>query len=219
MTWTPSPAAETFGAIQKAVAGYVLMPTDSEVIDCAGQGLRRGIDRINSRNWNWLLAYDDITFVEGQYDYTLSRWFKAARNFELWDSNSVSRDRLGYVPWKTLITENPDATVNAGTPCRYSVSNINATGLVTLDVAPSSGWVSTYPMGRIQFFRKVQYPVDAGTALDVPSEVVLFLQSWAEGYTADRYAVTKARDAYARAERILHELVVDDCHGQTADWE
>jgi hypothetical protein len=63
------------------------------------------------------------------------------------------------------------------------------------------------------------YPSDAGTSLGVPSEAAAYIQAAAEGYVADRYAFAKAAPAYARAERMHHELVVDDCHGQQTDWE
>ena len=216
--WSPSPGASTFGEIQKGVAGYVLMPTDPEVIDCAGQGIKRAIDRLNTRNWNWALAYEDITFVAGQYDYSLNSSFKAARNFEVWNTSNLSVFRLAFKPWKTFVLEHANVAAQ-GEPCFYSVLNSNSTGLVTLNAAPSSGWIALYPTGRILFYRRIQYPSATGTSLDVPSEVVAFIQAAAEGYTADRFAVAKAQAAYQRAERFHHELVVDDAHGQQSDWE
>lgn len=216
-TWSSSPNTETFTAIQKAVAGYVLMPTDPEVIDCAGQGIRRGIDRLNTRNWNWLLTYDDITFVAAQYDYVLTSWFKKPRNFEIWNTSRQSDFRLKYLPWGTFVKEHSNQA-SQGDPALYSVLNVNATGMVTLNAAPSSGWVAAHPSGRLLYYRKIQYPSATGTSLDVPSEAVAYLQAVAEGYTADRYAVTKGRDAYTRAEMFLRELVKDDNDVQT-DWE
>ena len=215
--WSPSPGAATFGEIQKGVAGYVLMPTDPEVIDCAGQGIKRAIDRLNTRNWNWALGYDDITFVEGQYDYTLNSGFKSARNFEIWNPSSESVFRLAYKPWKTFVVEHP-SLASQGDPCFYSVMNSNDFGLVTLNAAPSTGWIASYPMGRLLYYRRVQYPSATGTSLGVPSEVVAYIQAAAEGYTADRFAVGKARAAYERALEVLRELVKDDNDVQT-DWE
>ena len=216
-TWSSSPGTESFGAIQKAVAGYVLMPTDPEVVDCAGQGIRRAIDVLNTRKWNWLLTYDDITFVSGQYDYQLSSWFKSARNFEIWNPSEESVFRMAYKPWGTFVKEHSNLATQ-GDPAFYSVLNSNSTGLVTLNAAPSSGWIAQYPTGRLLYYRKVQYPSATGTSLDVPSEAVAYLQAAAEGYTADRYAVGKARDAYTRASAVLRELVKDDNDVQT-DWE
>jgi hypothetical protein len=216
-TWNPSPAAETFSTLQKGVAGYVLMPTDPEVIDCASQGIKRAIDRLNMRNWNWALTYDDITFVENQYDYQLSSWFKAARNFEVWDVSSVSQFRLMYKEWKTFVVEHSNQA-SQGQPCYYSCLNSNATGLVTLNAAPTTGWIQSYPYGRILYYRRVQYPAAVGNSFGVPSEVVAYIQAQAEGYTADRWAVQKSRDAYTRAEILLRELIRDDCDQQT-DWE
>jgi len=216
-TWSSSPNTETYSAIQKAVAGYVLMPTDAEVIDCAGQGLRRAIDRLNTRNWNWLLTYDDITFVESQYDYVLTSWFKKPRNFEIWNTGEQSEFRLSYLPWGSFVKEHSNQA-SQGDPALYSVLNVNATGMVTLNAAPTSGWIAAHPSGRLLYYRKIQYPSATGTSLDVPSEAVAYLQAAAEGYTADRYDVTKSRDAYTRAEMFLRELVKDDNDVQT-DWE
>ena len=216
-TWSVSPNTETYDTIRKAVAGYVLMPTDPEVLDCAGQGLRRAIDRLNTRNWNWLLAYNDITFVAGQYDYVLSSWFKSARNFEIWNTNQESVFRLSYKPWGTFVKEHSNQAAESG-PGFYSVLNSNSTGLVTLNAAPSADWIAQHPDGRLLYYRKIQYPSASGTSLDVPSEAVAYLQAAAEGYTADRYAVGKASAAYARAVDVLRELVKDDNDTQT-DWE
>ena len=216
-TWSPAPAAESLQAIQKAVAGYVLMPTDDEMLDCALQGIRRGVDRLNSRTWNWALVYQTITFVAGTQEYPLDAQFKQPRNFALRDSAAVDRDRLSYLAWGDFLKEvQYDAS---GSPCYYSASNPNLYGVVRLDVSPSSSFVSTYPTGRLWYYRRVAYPVATGTSLDVPSEATMFLQAVAEGYAADRFAPEKAQPAYQRSERFLHELIVDDCHGQQTDWE
>jgi hypothetical protein len=217
-TWAPSPSGDTLAIIQKQVAGYVLMPTDPEVIDCAGQGIKRAIDRLNMRNWSWALTCDDITFVEAQYDYQLNSWFKAARHFELWNQSSESVGRLGYKPWKTFVLEHSVQASQCG-PEVYSCRNASDNGLATLNAAPSLVWIASYPMGRILYYRRVQYPGSVGSPLGVPSEVVAYIQAQAEGYTADRFAVQKSRDAYTRAEILLRDLIRDDCHGQQTDWE
>jgi antirestriction protein ArdC len=45
-----------------------------------------------------------------------------------------------------------------------------------------------------------------------------FVQAWAEGFAADRYAVAKAAPAYARAADFFRDLRADDNDVQT-DWE
>jgi hypothetical protein len=216
-TWAPAPYAESLQAIQKAVAGYVLMPTDDEVLDCALQGIRRGVDRLNTRTWNWALVYQTITFVSATQEYALDAQFKQPRNFSLRDSGAVDRDRLSYLPWGSFLKE--CQWDQSGTPCYYSASNPNLYGVLRLDLAPSSSFVALYPTGRLWYYRRVAYPVATGTSLDVPSEVSAFLQATAEGYAAGRYAPEKAAPAYGRAEKSLHECIVDDCHGQETDWE
>jgi len=216
-TWSPTPIGETFGAIQKAVAGYVLMPTDDEALDVAAQGIRRAIDRMNTRNWNWALTYSTITFVAGTQEYGLDQAFKAPRNFALRDVAATDVGRLSYLPWGSFLKE--CQWEGSGTPTYYSANNVNYFGVIRLDVAPSASFVATYPTGRLWFHRRVQYPSATGTSLDVPSEAVAYIQAAAEGYTADRFAVAKARDAYTRAEAMMLALIRDDCHGQQTDWE
>jgi hypothetical protein len=113
--------------------------------------------------------------------------------------------------------EHPDVTAESS-PCVYSVSNVTEFGTLTLNCTPSTDWVSKYPEGRIWYFRRFDYPA-VNAALRWPSEMTAFVQSWAEGYTADRFAKEKAPEAYSRAREQLHELIVDDCHGGQTDWE
>ena len=217
--FTPTPVAETVAMLQKQIAGYVLMPTNPEVLETALAGMRRGIDRLNTRNWNWALDYDDLDFAVDQYDYELTSWFKAPRSFEVWDTNGESVFKLGYKPWKTFLDQHQNLSL-AVDPCVYSCSNPSAFGSVSLDAKPSAAWVSQYPQGRIWYYRRMQYPTGAALnqALDVPSPATLFVQAYAEGYVAERHAIDKATLAYARATQQFKDLVKDDNDVQT-DWE
>ncbi len=221
--WSPTPGTETLATLQKFIAGYVLMPTDPEVLETARAGIRRAVDRLNARPWSWLITYDDIPFRVGTSDdtgteYPLTSWFKSPRNFELWDASNRAVDRLQYKQWKTFLMEHANLTWESQ-PTVYSCSNVNAFGSVSLNASPSQEWVDKYPNGRLWYYRKAQYPNAPADAIDCPSEFVGFVQASAEGFTADRYAVAKAPAAYQRAERFLHELVVDDAHGGQTDWE
>lgn len=216
-TWSPSPGAETLGTLQRQIASYVLMPDDSECLETALAGIRRAIDKLNTRNWLWMLTYDDITFVAAQSDYTIDAQLKAPRNFEIWNTSSLSVGRLAYQPWSTFLKDNP-VTSSSGTPCYYSTSNVHQFGTITLDVAPSTSWVALYPTGRLWYYRRIQYPVSAGEAIDVPSEAMGYISAFAEGYTADRYAQEKAQAAYARAAGAYKDAVFSDNNVQT-DWE
>ncbi len=216
-TWSPTPAATQLEALLKSALGYVLMPDGDEERDVAYQGVLRSVDRLNTRQWNWALTYSTVTFAAGQQEYTLDQSFKAPRNLSLRDSANVDRSRMAYLPWGTFLKECQwDST---GTPVYYSVANVNSFGVLRLDLAPSAQFAQLYPTGRLWYYRRVQYPTATGTALDVPSEVVGFVQAFTEGYLADRYAADKALAAYSRAEKFLHECIVDDCHGQQSDWE
>jgi len=132
----PTPVADTLSMLQKEVAGYVLMPTDPEVLETALAGIRRAIDRLNTRQWNWALVYDDIAFLADQQDYDLQKWFKAPRNFGLFDSTESAVARLEYKPWKTFLMEHQDMR-ESGTPCVYSCANVKEFGTLSLDVKPT----------------------------------------------------------------------------------
>ena len=216
-TWVPTPIADTYQSIQKAAAGYVLMPTDDEVLDVAGVGIRRAIDKMNSRTWNWALVYNDITFVAGTQEYQLQTQFKQPRNFALRNTSGADVNRISFKPWGIFLKECQWGFV--GQPNFYSVTNANLYGVLRLDLSPNSSFTSIYPTGRLWYYRRVSYPGGDSTSLDVPSEAVRFIQAQAEGYVADRYAVAKAASAYARAEQAYRDIVRDDCHGQQADWE
>jgi hypothetical protein len=217
-TWAPTPLTDTYQTIQKMVAGYVLMPTDEEVLETAAAGIRRAIDRLNTRTWNWALHDSALTFAAGTRDYALDTSFKAARNLLLYNASLVEVGRLSFLPWGTFLKETSGGNTG-GSPCYYSGANPNVNGIIYLDASPGASWVAMYPTGVLTYYARVPYPSSSGTLVDVPSEVVGFIQASAEGFTADRYATAKAAPAYARAERFLHELIVDDCHGQQTDWE
>ncbi len=70
-TWSPTPVPDSLTTVQRSVAGYVLMPDDEEVLETCLMGIRRAIDRINTRTWNWALTYSTITFVAGTQEYGL----------------------------------------------------------------------------------------------------------------------------------------------------
>lgn len=221
--WAPTPGGETVGTIQKQCASYVLQPTDTEVLERALFGMRRAFDRINARNWNWALTYDDIPFrvaTDDDFgtDYPLTSWFKAPYNFEIWDTANNSIGKLKYEPWKLFLSKYQDRSFQWDPIC-YSCPNVHALGTVTLNAKPTEGWVSTHPNGRIWYYRYAQYPVASalGSALDVPSAVAAFVYEFACGLVADTYAVAKAQAAYGRARDQFALLVKDDNDVRT-DW-
>lgn len=216
-TWAPTPSSQPLNTVITSAAGYVLMPVDEEVLDAGLQGVKRAIDRMNTRTWNWSLTYSDVTFVAGTQEYDLDQSFKAPRNLSLRDANGRDRDRLNFLPWGSFLKDCQWG--ETGSPEYYSVTNPQIFGVLRLDMSPSAAWVATNPTGRLWYYRRIQYPTQTGTHLEIPPEATSFVQAITEGYLADRYAVDKARPAYERAERQYHELVVDDCHGQQTDWE
>lgn len=215
---TPFSSPDTLGTICTLAAGYVLMPDDDEAIEIAAAGVRRAIDRLNTRKWRWALSYQDITFVAEQQSYDLNEDFKAPRRFTIFDVNSREQFRLDYKEWTTFADEDLVSISGSGDPYCYSSGNSNDYGTISLNVAPSSTWVATYPTGRIWYFRRVAYPVISSDPILVPSEVGGFLLASAEAFCAARYAPDKESSARVRAEMLLKELRIDDLDTQT-DWE
>ena len=217
-TWQSTPPTDTLTTLQRAVAGYVLMPTDDEVLDTASLGIRRAIDRLNTRTWNWNLVYQDITFVAGTQEYTLQNQFKAPRNLELRRTDGTPYARLVFQPWGTFLKESNYNGTSSNPEC-YTINNDNIYGTLRLDASPASSFVAQYPTGRLWYYKRVPYPETSNNSLNVPSEAVQYIQYAAEGLTADRYAPEKAQPAYMRAERAYRDLIADDCHGRQSDWE
>lgn len=217
-TWSPTPAADSPQIVASLAAGYCLLPDDEEVLDAAAAGIRRAIDRLNSRTWNWALKPQDITFVVGTQEYTLETPFKAPFNFALRNAAAVDVSRLGFLPLSEFLkdTQLVDA---AGTPYRYTVVNAFRFGKLRLDAVPTTAWTAIYPTGRLWYYRRVQYPGSSANTIDVPEEVVAFIQNATDGFVAGRFAPAKADSAWERAERAFADIVRDDCHGQQSDWE
>lgn len=214
-TWVPTPRPEAVSALQKSIAGYVLMPADDEVLDAAMMGIRRAIDRLNLTTWNWAITSQAITFVAGTQTYSLERPFKRPRNFHLLDTNGLRTGRLSYLPWDELLKETDETR-----DCLeyYSIPNDREDGLLTLVSSPTASFVSQYPSGVLTYYRRVPYP-SVDTTMDVPSEATGYIQASAEYFVANRYDPNKVRDAKERSEVLFHEMMVDDRHGRKTDWE
>lgn len=215
-TWAPTPAAPSLATLQKWVAGYVGYPQSDEALETALAGIHMAVDRLNARTWNWTLVSDDIPFNSATIDYPLTANFKKPQRFMILNPTGGQVFRLPFISWQSFLNEYQNSET-AGDPCVYSCANVKEYGTISLDVFPTTDWVSKYPSGRLFYYRKVQYDSQDGTP-DWPSEFTPFVLGWAEGFVADRYAPAKAGPAYGRAEAALRELVRDDNDTQT-DWE
>ncbi len=215
--------AETIQMLQKQIAGYVLMPTEPEVLESALAGMRRAVDHLNTHNWNSAVTYDDISFLAGQTDYDLNSQFKAPLNFEIWDSSERSVGRLEYKPWKTFLLEHSALTLESG-PNVYSCSNPSEFGSLSLNAEPSADWVVKQPTGRIWYFRNFSLPVSSERPLDVAGSMTAYVQAFAEGYVAERHATGKANSAYQRALSLYDHrnhtgALLKSDNDVTSDWQ
>ena len=214
-TWAPTPATPTMATLQKWVCGYVGFPDDDEALETALAGIRQAIAKINTRDWNWAIVYEDMVSDATLVDYAVPSNFRKPYRLLAVDADGLTKFRLAYVPWKSFLDEYQEQTAS-GDPCVYTVANMREYGTVSLDCTPRAEWVARYPTLRIWYYRNVQNDNQDGQP-DWPGFATPFVQSWAEGYTADRYAVTKASAAYAKAERHWHDMVRDDNNTET-DW-
>lgn len=215
--WAPVPS-EQLGTISKMVAGYVLMPNDDEAIETAVAGVRRAIDRLNTRRWRWAMSYQDLTIIAGTPSYGLPSDFKQPRRFTFCDPDGVERGTLPFMPWVEFLNYVSWDQPGQRDPCYYSSANPYDLGTIYLDSSPSEDWAAKYPTARLWYFRRVTYPVAAADPFLCPSEVVAFIQDFACGFVADRYAPDKAALAYGRANALWRDLVRDDNDDQP-DWE
>ena len=215
--WSPVPGVETLGTLTKQVTGYVGLPTDDEATEVAVACIRRAIDKINMRRWNWTIAYQDIQFVVGTAEYGAEPDMKAPRKFVLIGTDDLEAGLLTYIPWSEFVDRlSYEATTH---PCEYSLSNLHANGVITLNGTVASDWVAQYPTARLWYYRRVLYPSAASDVVDVPSEFNLYLSEYAKGCVAETYnAPGKAQSAYVRAELAMRDLIRDDNEIQP-DWE
>lgn len=215
-TWAPTPAATPIATLKKQVAGYCLMPTDTEALETALAGIQLAVDKINSRTWNWLVIDEEIIFDTAVIDYRLTSHFKKPQRLMLCDADGNTRQRLPFLDWQSFMNEYQDST-GRGDPCIYTVANIKEYGTLSLDVFPSSEFITKYPTGRVWYYRKCQRETESGGA-DWPSEFNPYVYHYACGMASSIYAPQRSGMAYGLAADCWRDLVRDD-NQQQSDWE
>jgi hypothetical protein len=95
--WSPSPGNKNFGKLKLEVARYILMPDDPEALDLAGDGITDALRFVNTMEWSWTLATDDITLVADTQDYQGPADFHKPRAAVFLDSNDKPNSNPGEV--------------------------------------------------------------------------------------------------------------------------
>lgn len=214
---TPSPGARTFGQLKNELARYVKMPTDSEALSVCGDAIVDAIRYYNAKTWKWNITYQDITLVVNTADYDLSSQVKEPRYAELLDASGNSVSRLKYQDPRSFLEWNFPITAS-GSPDCYTLMNNHATGTLTVNYAPTTDFITSYPTLRLWYYRRIQHPTADSDEIDVPSEAeggIIWKAKALVTQVYDPKKVQLAEQEHAERWRLLRADNSDEQH----DWE
>lgn len=219
-TTAQSPLAANLAGLKKNVASYVQGASLTSVLGDAGVAINAAIDRLNTRNWNWLLKNQTITFVAATATYQVDARFRRPRKLTKLTTAGKRDGDLSYMLPKDFMDAVFDNSAD-GSPKYYTVRNASDDRLLELDLAPSSGFVAINPTATLAYYARLLHFADDGATLgdlEAPSEVSQFLVWYG------RWELAAARGTASQAEaaerswmRLWRDLVADDVNEQT-DW-
>lgn len=214
---TQTPPNQAFSALKTEVARYVKAPNSTEIQGVAGDGINDAIRRMNSRPWEFNLDSVEITWVADQKEYNIEGDLKLPRHLELLDSNDVARRRLQFLPAKTFMSVFIDRTGSAD-PRAYTILNPRNHGQLTLDRAPTTGWIANYPKARLWFYRYINVLSGDSDVLLVPNDVERVILWGAKEYVAELYGNTQQVEIARRHfQESFRELIKQHRRDDT-DW-
>ena len=216
-SWSPSPSTRQRSTLTAEVARYVMLPNDTDAITVAADGINDAIRKYNTYLWQSSLTYQDITLVADTAGYDLSNPFNAPRHAELLDASGDPSSILSWMDPKTFGISYTDGS-GSGSPQTYTCYNADADGVLSLNIAPDSSYVSAYPTLRLRYYAKVAYLSNAGDYFDGPSEVESFLCWHAKAYVASIYDPSKAAYADRKADEFWTLLKRREAVEQLKDW-
>ena len=216
-SFSPSPAARACSDLKADVASYVNATNSSRALAKAEDCIRAAVARLNTRKWAWSLVYQDITLVADDADYDLAAPFNYPRKAELLNASGKALAYLSYRDPQTFTRENSDRTTS-GTPMAYTIDNPHEYGQIVLDVAPGSGFVTTYPTLRLWYFQKVAPCGGSTTSLDVPFEVAEWVAWQAKSLMAGHHDPQKVSMARSEAGAMWSDLLRQQVNYETSDW-
>jgi len=212
-----SPGLRQASVLQKAVLSYVQAPQDDdELNEHARNALNDAVDAINTRTWKKLHGHQDILLAADQWDYELASSFKDPLNCARINTNGDQNGRLEYKPLKTFLVEHDQAT-GSGMPRWYTIF-YDQLRVLSLDLAPSSEYISSFPTLRLRYHRRVPHLTGPDSILGIPSEFESFVVWHAKAYIAADRAPQMVGYAENKAQQTFKRLKVDDANIQT-DWD
>ena len=219
-TSAQTPLGANFGGLKSAVAAYVQGQNLPGVLGDAGVAINSAIDRLNTRNWHWLNKQSDISLVADTRTYTVPANFKRPRKLEKLDASSKVVGWYDYqMPKDFLDTNWNDET--SGQPYLYTVRNAVDDRLLTLNVPPTSAFVTAWLTARLTYFARLGHFASDGDTLgsiEAPPESKNFMLWYARWEIASmRGSPTQVRDARTAWRDEWNRLMMDDTNEQT-DW-
>lgn len=227
MPWTISPAPRTLTQILTEVGTFLMSPqvsSDSTLAGAMTDWINDGLNKLRTEErWPWLLVTENVTLVAGTASYVLTTTTaKKIRHVHLLDSSNNEKSLLNYLDPKSFMDMYPDRS-QSGSPCHYTVFNLNADGTIDLSVPPDAGFIASYPKLKVRILKRMgQFfstsLTDTITTLGGgPIELESFLSWHAKALGAMNMGFTD-RISYAqgRADEMWTALIRD--RNREADW-
>lgn len=206
--------AKAFSVLQRDVASYVKLPTDTEALGLAGSGLNDGIANIiNSRSWAFQMKTSDFTLVADTNAYPVPSDFRENRNVSLLNTAGEIAHSVGYYDPKTndrRFQRGTGTSVINGIPQNYTITDPYPSGIIRFDRTPDASAVATYPQGQLMYYGRVPELVNDTDTMEVPPEVESLILWYAKSYLAAIFAQDQVDFAEARWQPLYNQLKRDE---------
>lgn len=174
-------------------------------LSVARDGLDDAVRKLNQFNWKWSRPLQDIPLAEDVSEYALAAALKAPWRSELLDADGKA--------WRGFQWIAPDAFEDiyddrrlSGNPCHFTILQRGEDGMATLNRAPTSSFVSSYPTWRLRYYARIPLLTEPGSRLPSP-DCELYAIAWAQKYVADIFDPFRAKGAKDRADEALREML------------
>ena len=217
-TTAQTPLQANFGGLKKVVAAYVQGANITSILNDAGASLNAAIDKINTKEWNWLNREVTLSLANDTRTITIPANFKKPRKLTKRDTNGKTVGRYIFqIPKEFANSDWND--VNSGSPMHYTVRNPSDDRLLTFSVPPTSSFVTTWPTARMTYKARMQHFSDGNDTLGdlgVPPELRNFLVWYARWEIATiRSTPTQVGNALSAWRSEWGSLIADDTNEQT----
>lgn len=206
---TTSPGNLTLGKMQNLVLRYLQLPQkDPDLNDEAADGIDDGVSVLNERDWFKVLGFQDVTLVADQADYDADDDVRDPFHCERLDASGNPDGLMGFRDFKSFLTEFSRAT-QSGSPKIYTFM-YDQIRQWSLQIAPDSTFVGSWPTLRFRYHRRIPRLSDAGDTIGASPEFDWFLIWHARAELAANRDPGKMARAQAKADRKLAALIQDD---------